>query len=185
MTRTQVREAMKDLVPATPGSLKMCPYNLDEYYLHPDIVLLIPFDEPNGAYSQENKVSGRVIIEKEVPPSPADDSLRTGPLPQKIAQPPALSDKPVRNIELTDTHDIADASEISAAIDLLFKERQACGCSFTHDVKKLHSAYASAVAKHPEWNQDDTVVVYRRPADDHTVILNLPGVKRQLDACAH
>ena len=195
MTRSQVREAMKDFVPAAEGSLKMHPYNLDEYYLHPDIVLLIPFDEPNGAYSQENKVNGPVIIEKEVPPSPADDSLRTGPLPQKIAQHPALSGKPVRNIELTEARDIADASEISAAIDALFKdaapcpspakERQTCGCSFTNDLKKLNSAYSAAAAKHPEWNEEDTVVAYRNSANDHSVILSLPGVKRQLDACAH
>jgi len=102
--------------------------------------------------------------------------------------------KPVRNIELTETRDIADAAAVNTAISVLFKDaescpaapledRQACGCSFKDDLKKLKSAYDAAVAKHPGWNEVDTVVAYRNAAKG-TVILSFPGIERQLNACA-
>src|SRR5207302_8490261 len=50
MTRAQVRELMKDYVfigDTVPT---------ERYYLHPDIVLEVTFDEPSGAYGQDNKV---------------------------------------------------------------------------------------------------------------------------------
>ena len=42
----------------------------ERYYFHPDIVLEVPFDEPNGAYSFDNKVNGPVKIKKEAMPQP-------------------------------------------------------------------------------------------------------------------
>ena len=61
-------------------------------------------------------------------------------------QAPATEGKPVHNVDLTETHDIADAAAVSATIDVLLKDaascpsatskdRQACGCGFTDDLK--------------------------------------------------
>ena len=63
MTRAQARELLKDYV-FLGGSFT------EQYYLHPDIVLEVTFDEPNGAYSQDNKVKGPVVIKKTVMPQP-------------------------------------------------------------------------------------------------------------------
>ena len=60
MTRAQVHEVMKDFVLVGSGSFSFS----EQYYLHPNIGLDVPFDEPNGAYSQDNKVSGPVLIKK-------------------------------------------------------------------------------------------------------------------------
>jgi len=103
--------------------------------------------------------------------------------------------KPVHNIILTGARDIADAAQVNLAISVWSKdalhcptkpsrERQACACSFAQDEKGLEATYAVTVAKHPRWNEDDTFVDYRDPATSHSVILNFPGIKRQLDACA-
>jgi hypothetical protein len=51
-------------------------------------------------------------------------------------------------------------------------------------LNKLKSAYAATVAKHPGWNESDVVVTYQDAANGKSVMLNLPGIKRQLDACA-
>ena len=113
-----------------------------------------------------------------------------------LAQAPATDGKPVHNINLTEPPDVADAEDVNAAISVLVKDtsrcpagtlldRQACACSFTRDLKKLKSAYAAAVAKHPGWNEEHAVVAYRNAANGNSVSLNFPGVKRQLDACAH
>ena len=102
--------------------------------------------------------------------------------------------KPFHNIKLTEARDIADAAAISAAIRVLAndaascpastsEDRLACVCSFSYHLKKLKSAYAVAVAKHPGWNEVDTVVAYVDAANGKSVTINLPGVKRQLDAC--
>ena len=112
-----------------------------------------------------------------------------------LAQAPTTDGKLVHNINLTETRDIVDAAEVNDAISILVKDtshcpaeasrnRQACACSFTHDLKKLKSAYAAAVAKHPGWNEDHAVVSYRSAANGNSVSLNFPAVKRQLDACA-
>ena len=112
-----------------------------------------------------------------------------------LTQSQAAEGKPVRNINLTEAHDIADAIAVNAAISVLVKDaascpdstskhRQACACSFQRDLERLKSAYAVAVTKHPGWNEEGTVVVYFDDANGKSVILNLPGVKRQLDACA-
>ena len=112
-----------------------------------------------------------------------------------LALAPAGDGKPVHNIELTEIHDIADAAAVNAAISVLekgaascpaapSKERQACACSFKDELKRLKSAYDEAVAKHPGWNDEDTVVAYRNAAKGTSVILNFPGIKRQLDTCA-
>lgn len=111
-----------------------------------------------------------------------------------LTQAPPSDGKPVHNIRLTEAGDIADATAISAAISVLAndaascpaspsKDRQACVCGFKPDLRKLKSAYAVAVAKHPGWNEADTVVAYVEAANGKSVTLNLPGVKRQLDAC--
>ena len=63
MTRTQARELLKDYV-FLGGSFT------EQYYLHPDIVLEVTFDEPGGAYSQDNKVKGPVVMKKTVMPQP-------------------------------------------------------------------------------------------------------------------
>jgi len=192
-TRPQVHDIMKHyvrmLVPTRPH------FDGEEYYVHPDIVLLIPFNEPNGAHSQENEVNGPVSIEREVPPSPVDDeSLHTIASSADITQTAAPDRKPVRNIELKESRDIADATAVNHAIDVLLKDaaqcpsnakdRQVCGCSFKIDLKKLNSAYAAAVAKHPEWNDEDAVVASPKSANGRSTILSLPGVKRMLDGCA-
>lgn len=112
-----------------------------------------------------------------------------------LAQAAATDGKPVHNINLTEPRDIADAAEVSAAISVLVKhaascpatplrDRQACACSFTHDLKKLKSAYAVAVGRHPGWAEVGAVVGYRNNANGNSVTLNLPSVKRQLDVCA-
>jgi hypothetical protein len=106
----------------------------------------------------------------------------------------ATDGKPVQNINLTEARDIADATAVSAAISVLVhdtascptstsKNRQACACSSRYDLKKLKSAYAVAVAKHPGWNEVDAVVAYLDAANGKSVTLNFPGVKRQLDGC--
>lgn len=111
------------------------------------------------------------------------------------AQAPATDGKPVHNIHLTETRDIADASAVNAAIGVLVhdaascpeatsKDRQACACSFKGELKKLQAAYDVAVAKHPGWNEADVVVGYLDAPSGKSVTLNLPGIERQLYACA-
>jgi hypothetical protein len=100
----------------------------------------------------------------------------------------------VRNISLTEPREIADAAAVKAAISALVKDAascntstsdpQACACGFENDLKKLKSAYDSAASRHPTWNEPNTAVAYVDRANGHSVVLNLPGVKRQLDACA-
>lgn len=74
-----------------------------------------------------------------------------------LAQVPAADGRPVHNIKLTDAREVADAKAVNSAITVLFKdaaacpaatskEREACGCSFKGDLKKLKSAYDAAVA---------------------------------------
>lgn len=112
-----------------------------------------------------------------------------------VAQAPATNGKAVHSIELTKAPDIADAAAVNAAISVLVKDaascpaatskdRQACACSFKDDLKKLKSSYDAAVAKHPGWNEVDVVVAYLDAANGKSVTLHLPGIKRQLDACA-
>ena len=113
-----------------------------------------------------------------------------------LARAPATADsKVVRNINLTDARDIADAIEVNDAISVWGKDashcpaetsrdRQACVCGFSQDQKKLKAAYAAAVSRHPGWNEEDTVVAYRNAANGNSVILNFSGIKRQLDTCA-
>jgi hypothetical protein len=112
-----------------------------------------------------------------------------------LAQGRATDGQPVHNIKLTEPRDIADTADVSGAISILVKDtshcpagtskdRQACACSFTHDLKKLKSAYAAAVAKHPGWNEEHAIVAYRNATNGNSVILNFPAVKRQLAACA-
>jgi hypothetical protein len=113
-----------------------------------------------------------------------------------LAQTQAMHGKPVRNISLTEPGAIADAAKVNADIDGLLKdaascpsansnERRACVCSFKKDMEKLRSSYAAAIAKHPAWNEEDTVVSWRNPANEQTVALSLPGIKRQLRACGY
>lgn len=112
-----------------------------------------------------------------------------------LAQTPATERKPVHNIKLTETRDIADAAAVNAALSVLVedaascpaatsRDRQACACSFKDDLKKLKSAYSAAVAKHPGWNEADAVVAYPEAAKGTSVALSFPGIKRQLNACA-
>ena len=63
MTRTQVWEILKDWV-MIGGSFT------EQYYLHPDILLEVKFDEPNGAYSMDNKIIDPVVIKKTTMPQP-------------------------------------------------------------------------------------------------------------------
>ncbi len=63
MTRAEVRLLLKDYA-FLRGSFS------EEYYLHPDIVLEVPFDEPGGAYSQNNKVKGPAVVKKIKLPQP-------------------------------------------------------------------------------------------------------------------
>jgi hypothetical protein len=113
-----------------------------------------------------------------------------------LTQTPATGGEPVHNIKLTETRDIADAGMVNAAISVLVKDaascpaatskdRQACACSFKNDLQKLKSAYAAAVSKHPGWNEVGAVVAYLDDANGKSVTLNFPGIKRQLDVCAH
>ena len=111
-------------------------------------------------------------------------------------RPPAASAQgaPVSNIQLTAPGDIADASAVNRAIGVMVKdvascatEKQgspSCTCSFKDDLKKLQAAYQAAVAKHPAWNEEDTVVVYTDPANGKSIAVVFPNVKRNLDACS-
>ena len=63
------------------------------------------------------------------------------------------------------------------------KARQECVCGFKNDFEKLRSAYDSAVAKHANWAEENTVVDYVNQ-NGKTVILQFPAVKLQLDACS-
>jgi hypothetical protein len=100
---------------------------------------------------------------------------------------------PVHNIELTQTREIADAAAVNRAISVMVKNAascsaaanaQSCACGFKADLKKLKAVYDAAVAKHPGWNAEGSVVAYIDPANGKSVTINLPGVKRQLDACS-
>jgi len=112
-----------------------------------------------------------------------------------LAQIPASDGKPLHNIQLKEARDLADAAAVNTALNALFedaascpaspsKKRQSCGCSFGDDLKRLETAYAAAVAKHPGWNEVDTVVAYRNVGKGTSTILSFPGIKRQLNACA-
>jgi hypothetical protein len=101
---------------------------------------------------------------------------------------------PVNNIELNRPEDIADAGAVNRAITVMVKraasctpvsalEAQHCACSFTDDLKILNNAYKAAVAKHPSWKAEGSVLAYVDPANGKSIILNLPSVRRQLDAC--
>ena len=63
MTRAQVRELLNDYVFLSGGFT-------EQYYLHPNIVLEVTFDEPNGAYSQDNKVQVPAVIRQMSLPQP-------------------------------------------------------------------------------------------------------------------
>ena len=99
------------------------------------------------------------------------------------------------DIHLKEKGDINDAVAINRAISVMVrnvascghasaKDPQACACSFKDDLKKLGAAYDAAVGKHPAWKQESAVISYTDPANGKSVIINLPGVKRQLEACA-
>lgn len=111
-----------------------------------------------------------------------------------FAQVPATDGKAVHNVNLTEPRDVGDATRVNDAISVLVtdtshcptgtsRERQACACSFTQDLKKLKSAYAAAVAKHPGWNEDHAVVAYRNTANGNSISINFPVVKQQLEHC--
>jgi len=111
-----------------------------------------------------------------------------------LAQAPKTTGTPIHNINLIEARDIADAAAVDAAISVMVKDAascnsvtskdpQGCVCSFKGHLKKLKSAYDSAVAKHAGWNEPNTVVAYVDPVNRKSVALNLPGVKRQLDTC--
>jgi len=100
----------------------------------------------------------------------------------------------VHNINLTEARDIAAAGAVNAAISLMVKDvmscnapekknPQACVCSFKDDLNKLKAAYDRALAKHPGWNEPNTVVTYFDPVTGKSVALAFPNIKRQLDAC--
>ena len=101
---------------------------------------------------------------------------------------------PVSNIQLTAPDDIADASAVNRTISVLVKDvgscspaaqgSATCACGFKDDLKKLKDAYDVAVAKHPAWSGERSVVAYSEPSDGKSVTLNFPGIKRQLDACS-
>ncbi len=104
-------------------------------------------------------------------------------------------EQPVRNIMLTETRDIADAATVNLALSVLVKDAescnpstrgtQACACGFKVDLKKLKDAYNAAVAKHPGWKEQATVVAYVDPADKQSsVTLVFPNIKRQLASCS-
>jgi hypothetical protein len=67
MTREQIHEMMKDYEYIGSG---FAAEFTEQYYGHPDVVIEIPFDEPEGAYSSENKVNGRAIIADMEMPQP-------------------------------------------------------------------------------------------------------------------
>jgi len=101
----------------------------------------------------------------------------------------------VHNIHLKEKGDISDAAAVNDAINVMVrnvascgqasaKDSQACACSFKDDLKKLRAVYNTAVGKHPAWKEDATVISYEDPASGKSVTINLPGVKRQLEACA-
>lgn len=110
------------------------------------------------------------------------------------AQAPAQQQgAPTHNIQLTRAREIADAAAVDRAITTMVEDaascgaaqdKQSCACSFKDDLKRLGAAYDTAVAKHPEWKAEDSVVTYIDPANGKSVTINFPGVKRQLDACA-
>jgi hypothetical protein len=112
-----------------------------------------------------------------------------------LTQSPASNGKAVHNINLTAPRDISDAAEVNDAISVLVKDtshcpaetsrdRKACACSFTHDLKKLKSAYTAAATKHPGWIEEQAVVSYQNAANGNSVVLNLSAIKQQLNACA-
>jgi hypothetical protein len=110
------------------------------------------------------------------------------------AQAPAPQNgTPAHNIQLTAAPDVADAAAVNRAITVMVKnvsscsaaeDAPSCACGFKDDLKKLKAAYDAAVAKHPGWNAENSVVAYINPANGRSVIINLPGIRRQLDACA-
>ena len=114
---------------------------------------------------------------------------------QAPAPAPAAHGTPVHNIRLTGARAVADAAAVNRAITVMVKNAASCSqvatqgarpcaCGFTDDLKILKNAYEAAVAKHPGWNAEGSVVAYVDPANGKSVSINLPGVKRQLDACS-
>lgn len=102
---------------------------------------------------------------------------------------------PVHNIQLKENGDISDAAVVNHAISVmvkdvascspaLAKDPTTCACSFRDDLKKLRTAYDTAVAKHAAWNAEATVVSYEGPVSGRSVTISLPAVRRQLEACA-
>jgi hypothetical protein len=114
---------------------------------------------------------------------------------QSPAAAPATQGTPVHNIRLTGARDLADAVAVNRAITVMVRNAascspvttqgaQPCACGFTDDLKILKNAYEGAVAKHPGWDAEGSVVAYVDSANGKSVSINLPGVKRQLDACS-
>jgi hypothetical protein len=67
MTRASVRKLLKDYEYIGAGFGAQF---TEQYYGHPNIVIEIPFDEPSGAYSSENKVSDRATVAEMDMPQP-------------------------------------------------------------------------------------------------------------------
>ena len=61
LTRQEVRRELSGLKSLEGGST-------ETYYLHPDTVLSVPFDEPDGGYGIDNTVSGPVEVGHRVLP---------------------------------------------------------------------------------------------------------------------
>jgi hypothetical protein len=114
---------------------------------------------------------------------------------QAPAPAPAAQGTPLHNVRLAGARDIADAAAVNRAITAMVRNAascspvtaqgaQPCACSFTDDLKILENSYEAAVAKHPRWNAEGSVVAYVDPANGKSVTINFPGVKRQLNACS-
>lgn len=102
-----------------------------------------------------------------------------------------FADDAVKNIDITQEADIADAAAVSAILSSLTKDVTACAqvneppaecqCKFKDQLGQLKTAFDDAVKKHPEWQ--GKVINYRASGETEGASVSFAGVEEQLNVC--
>lgn len=102
-----------------------------------------------------------------------------------------FADDAVKNIDITQEADIADAAAVSAILSSLTKDVTACAqvneppaecqCKFKEQLGQLKTAFDDAVKKHPEWQ--GKVINYRASGETEGASVSFAGVEEQLNVC--
>ncbi|MCC7038131.1 MAG: hypothetical protein IT560_12620 [Alphaproteobacteria bacterium] len=97
----------------------------------------------------------------------------------------------VRNIDITQESDIADAAAVSAILSTLTKDVTACAqvnqppaecqCKYKDQLGQLKTAYDAAIKKHPDWA--GAMVNYRTLGQREGTSLSFAGIAQQLNVC--